>query len=551
MHVTHRRRPSRAAAGALVTGLLTLTPAMTATATAQDRMPPLPAEQLTPEQQAAVEEFRAARGTDRVGGPFAPLLRSPEMMNRARNVGDYVRYRSALPPRLSEFVILLTARHWTQDYEWYVHAPIAEREGLDRAVIEAVGRRAPAGGPRGRRGGGLRLLHGAAAHPPRQRPDLRPHGVAPGREGGHRRDRHPGLLPVAGDGDEHGADRAPGRGGAGAAGVSALKQRRRLLDTRRTAAAGRRSGAFAPLRGTRPDSGNVTHGLALARRPGARPAPRPPGIAAQSRLRGHRGARPRVGHRREQRHVRHRPRRPAAAAAVPGRRRDRARRRVFRSGRRVGPASVEPLAAAAAGERQVVRAARRLPGDLRRLGRCGRCHPARRQGLAVAVPAVAGSAPPGAALSGGRSADGRGARRAAEPRRLDEPPRLGTGRRRNHDRPGRRPAPRRRRTGRGGSASRLRTANSGRRTSFRRSRRRGRRRRQGNLAIPSSTSCSRRSGGSGRASPRTRRPRKPAPSCSEAATRSARWREGTAGATCAWFHCWRRWSVRTGRRCRC
>ena len=136
MHVPHRRRPSRAAAGALVTGLLTLTPAMTATA--QDRMPPLPAEQLTPEQQAAVEEFRAVRGTDRVGGPFAPLLRSPEMMNRARNVGDYVRYRSALPPRLSEFVILLTARHWTQDYEWYVHAPIAEREGLDRAVIEAV-----------------------------------------------------------------------------------------------------------------------------------------------------------------------------------------------------------------------------------------------------------------------------------------------------------------------------------------------------------------------------------------------------------------------------
>lgn len=139
MHVHHRRRPYRAAAGALVAaGLLTLTPAMTATATAQDRMPPLPAEQLTPEQRAAVEEFEAARGTDRIGGPFAPLLRSPEMMNRARNVGDYVRYRSALPPRLSEFVILLTARHWTQDYEWYVHAPIAEREGLDRAVVEAV-----------------------------------------------------------------------------------------------------------------------------------------------------------------------------------------------------------------------------------------------------------------------------------------------------------------------------------------------------------------------------------------------------------------------------
>ena len=137
MHTHHRRQPRCAASGALViTVLLTLTHAMTATA--QNRMPPLSEDQMTPEQQAAVEEFKAARNTNRFGGPFMVLLRSPEMMNRARNVGDYVRFRSALPPRLSEFVILLTARHWTQNYEWYVHAPIAEREGLDTAVIEAV-----------------------------------------------------------------------------------------------------------------------------------------------------------------------------------------------------------------------------------------------------------------------------------------------------------------------------------------------------------------------------------------------------------------------------
>ena len=131
----NRRKPARAGVLA-ITALLTLTHAMTATA--QNRMPPLSEEQMTPAQRAAVEEFKAARDTDRFGGPFMPLLRSPEMMNRARNVGDYVRYRSALPPRLSEFVILLTARHWTQNYEWYVHAPIAEREGLDAAIIAAV-----------------------------------------------------------------------------------------------------------------------------------------------------------------------------------------------------------------------------------------------------------------------------------------------------------------------------------------------------------------------------------------------------------------------------
>ena len=135
--IQNRRRRFRAAVGTLIAVVL-LSPTHAMTATAQDRMPPLSENQMTPEQRAAVEEFKTARNTDRFGGPFMALLRSPEMMNRARNVGDYVRFRSALPPRLSEFVILLTARHWTQNYEWYVHAPIALREGLDAAVIEAV-----------------------------------------------------------------------------------------------------------------------------------------------------------------------------------------------------------------------------------------------------------------------------------------------------------------------------------------------------------------------------------------------------------------------------
>ena len=117
----------------------------TMTATAQDRMPPIPEAQMTAEQTAAVEEFKAARNTTNFGGPFVPLLRSPEMLSRARNVGDYVRFNSALPPRLSEFVILMTARHWTQQYEWSAHAAIAERAGLAPAIIAAVadGRRPP------------------------------------------------------------------------------------------------------------------------------------------------------------------------------------------------------------------------------------------------------------------------------------------------------------------------------------------------------------------------------------------------------------------------
>ncbi len=127
----------RARAGARVGSvLLILTYAMNATA--QDRMPPIPEDQMTEAQKKAVEEFKTARDTTRFGGPFVPLLRSPEMLSRARNVGDYVRFNSVLPPRLREFVILITARHWTQQYEWAAHSALAERAGLGPEVIAAV-----------------------------------------------------------------------------------------------------------------------------------------------------------------------------------------------------------------------------------------------------------------------------------------------------------------------------------------------------------------------------------------------------------------------------
>jgi len=104
---------------------------------AQDRMPPLAAEKLTVAQQAAIAEFKAARSAE-ISGPFIPLLRSPEAMTRTRALGDYLRFRSALPPRLSEFVILMTARQWTQNYEWNAHAPIARQAGLNAAIIGAI-----------------------------------------------------------------------------------------------------------------------------------------------------------------------------------------------------------------------------------------------------------------------------------------------------------------------------------------------------------------------------------------------------------------------------
>jgi len=114
-------------------------------AQAQDRMPPLAPQELTPAQQAAVAELEAVRGYA-PRGPWIPLLRSPEVLARARAMGDYLRYNSLLPPRLSEFVILMTAREWTQHYEWHAHRAIALDAGVRPDTVEAIaeGRRPPA-----------------------------------------------------------------------------------------------------------------------------------------------------------------------------------------------------------------------------------------------------------------------------------------------------------------------------------------------------------------------------------------------------------------------
>jgi 4-carboxymuconolactone decarboxylase len=113
-------------------------------ATAQDRMPPIPADKMTPAQKQAVEEYKKARGTE-VAGPWAVLTRSPELMSRTRVLSDYLRFQSTLPPRLSEFVILMTARVWGQNYEWNAHHSLALKGGLNPEIAKAVaeGRRPP------------------------------------------------------------------------------------------------------------------------------------------------------------------------------------------------------------------------------------------------------------------------------------------------------------------------------------------------------------------------------------------------------------------------
>jgi 4-carboxymuconolactone decarboxylase len=66
------------------------------------------------------------------------MLRSPEVMLRAKAMGDYLRFRNVLPKRVSELVILTTAREWSQDYEWTHHYKFAMEAGLSPAIADAV-----------------------------------------------------------------------------------------------------------------------------------------------------------------------------------------------------------------------------------------------------------------------------------------------------------------------------------------------------------------------------------------------------------------------------
>ncbi len=110
---------------------------LSSVAMAQSRLPTIPPDQYDAPQKKAAEDFLAARKTP-VFGPFEPLMYSPEVMSLARSMGDYLRYHSGVGNTLSELAILVTARYWTQDYEWHVHAPIAEKAGIKPAIVAAI-----------------------------------------------------------------------------------------------------------------------------------------------------------------------------------------------------------------------------------------------------------------------------------------------------------------------------------------------------------------------------------------------------------------------------
>jgi 4-carboxymuconolactone decarboxylase len=110
---------------------------VTTEAFAQQRLPTIPPDQYTAEQKKASEEFMAARKVP-VFGPFEPMMYSPDVMNQARSMGDYLRFHSSIGNTLSELVILVTAREWSQDFEWGFHYPIALKAGISKSIADAI-----------------------------------------------------------------------------------------------------------------------------------------------------------------------------------------------------------------------------------------------------------------------------------------------------------------------------------------------------------------------------------------------------------------------------
>ena len=102
-----------------------------------DRFKPLTWDEMTPEQKTMMEHLFAGerRGA---GGPFNVLLRSPEMGDLAQQFGASMRFHSSLPKKLNEMAIIITARHWTAQYEWNAHRAAAAQAGLNEAIIQSI-----------------------------------------------------------------------------------------------------------------------------------------------------------------------------------------------------------------------------------------------------------------------------------------------------------------------------------------------------------------------------------------------------------------------------
>jgi 4-carboxymuconolactone decarboxylase len=103
------------------------------------RFAPLKAEELNPAQKAWADTIAAPpRNAKFTNPPYRAYIRSPDLAPRLTALTEYLRWNTSLPPRLSELAILITARHWTAQYEWFAHYPLALKAGLDPKIANDI-----------------------------------------------------------------------------------------------------------------------------------------------------------------------------------------------------------------------------------------------------------------------------------------------------------------------------------------------------------------------------------------------------------------------------
>jgi 4-carboxymuconolactone decarboxylase len=111
----------------------------------KERMPPMDSATMNAAQREAAAALIAGPRKG-VFGPFVALLRSPALLERIQRVGEYLRFETSVPQRLNEWAILVTARFWTNQFEWAIHHPLALKLGVSPASLEALARRERPGG---------------------------------------------------------------------------------------------------------------------------------------------------------------------------------------------------------------------------------------------------------------------------------------------------------------------------------------------------------------------------------------------------------------------
>src|SRR5579871_5582209 len=119
-------------------GAISVLLAGSALAVGTERFPEIPLEKMTPAQRTVADAIMSGPRKG-MSGPFNAWLRSPELADRLQKVGEYLRFNTSLDKRLNEMAIIMSAHYWGAQYEWFAHAPLALKAGLDPAVVKALG----------------------------------------------------------------------------------------------------------------------------------------------------------------------------------------------------------------------------------------------------------------------------------------------------------------------------------------------------------------------------------------------------------------------------